>query len=96
MKQAKENRLAVDQTAIKISSGDDSSVHGTAGRFTGAALHVVGAYVAVVNTDLGTHRRRVFLTLSSAQRAVDRAIEAGHHADVVLCRLVPVRSGDAQ
>lgn len=72
-----------------------TSVPNAGAYFTDAALHVAGAYVAVVHTAHGKHRRRVFLTLSSAQSAVDRAIEAGHEADVVLCRLVPVTGGVA-
>lgn len=57
-----------------------------------AADLVAGVFVLVV-TVLGDpdprHRRRVFLQAQPAQRAADRAVERGHHAEVVLCRLVP-------
>lgn len=92
MSQERESRPGTNRTA-KISSGDDSSLPAAADYFTDAAIYVAGAYVAVVQTAHGKHRRRVFLTLSSASRAVDRAIEAGHAAEVVLCRLVPVTGG---
>lgn len=43
--------------------------------------------VAVVQTGDDRYRRRVFLTLKSAERSVLRAREAGHEAEVVLCEL---------
>ncbi|MEO7980340.1 MAG: hypothetical protein ABI807_05560 [Sporichthyaceae bacterium] len=52
--------------------------------------HVDGALVVVVCTSAGRYRRRVFLTLASAERSAERAREAGHEASVVLARLVPV------
>lgn len=60
---------------------------------------VAGVFVLVV-TVAGhpepRHRRRVFLQAQSAQRAADRAVARGHHAEVVLCRLVPeVYRGEA-
>ena len=54
---------------------------------------VNGVFVLVVDVSTESEprlRRRVFLQAQSAQRAADRAVERGHHAEVVLCRLVPV------
>lgn len=55
-----------------------------------AALYVSGAFVALVETPAGKYRRRVFLTLAAAEKAVQRAHDAGHSATVVLCQLTPV------
>lgn len=53
------------------------------------------AYVAVVEIAEGKYRRRPYLTLAAAQRAVDRAEARGVTASVTLCELVPVR-GDVE
>ena len=55
------------------------------------AAQLDGALVLVVRTPAGRFRRRCFLAVASAERAADRARAAGHHAEVVLCQLVPVR-----
>ena len=49
------------------------------------------AYVAVVEIAEGKYRRRPYLTLAAAQRAVERAEARGVTATVTLCELVPVR-----
>lgn len=49
-----------------------------------------GTYVVVVLLPHEKYRRRVFLSLASAQRHADRAELAGHRAKVVLARLEPV------
>ena len=54
------------------------------------ARQVRGTLVVVVETPGGKYRRRAFLTLASAERAVRRAEDAGHTASVVLARLEPV------
>ncbi len=54
------------------------------------ARQVRGTMVVVVETEVGKYRRRAFLTLASAQRAVERAEAAGHRASIVLARLEPV------
>ncbi len=56
---------------------------------------VRGTLVVVVETPGGKYRRRAFLTLASAQRAVARAEAAGHRASVVLARLEPVEGWPA-
>ncbi len=48
------------------------------------------ALVAVVETPKGDYRRRVFLSLHAAHRALERAGERGLEARVVLCELRPV------
>lgn len=61
-----------------------------------AADLVTGVFVLVVTVPAHPdphHRRRVYLQAQPAQRAADRAVERGHHAEVVLCRLVPEDSG---
>ncbi len=40
------------------------------------------------------YRRRVHLSLTAAQKAVQRAHERGLEAHMVLCRLEPVKAGD--
>lgn len=52
------------------------------------------ALVVIVHCASGSTRRRVYLSLTSAQRAVDRSLARGVHADLVLARLVPVPVGD--
>ena len=54
------------------------------------AQQVRGCFVLVVETPGDRYRRRTFLTLAAAERAVDRARLAGHASSVLLCRLVPV------
>lgn len=60
--------------------------------------HVDGGYVVVVHTTAGRYRRRVYLSLRSAELAVRRARERGHGARIVLAVLTPlyVVSGTAQ
>lgn len=48
------------------------------------------ALVALVQDKRGRYRRRVFLTLASAERAVDHARARGVDAQVVLVQLVPI------
>ncbi|MEZ0490786.1 hypothetical protein AB2L28_00860 [Kineococcus sp. TBRC 1896] len=54
---------------------------------------VSGALVVVVKLDGDHYRRRTFLTLKAAERAVERAQARGHQAEVVLCSLQPVEGG---
>lgn len=49
-----------------------------------------GAFVVVVETEGDRYRRRVFLTLNAAQRALERAQERGHHGALLVARLAPV------
>jgi hypothetical protein len=62
---------------------------------TTAAALITGVHVVVVETAAGKYRRRVYLSLDSAQRAADRAIMAGHPAHLILCQLTPVSGGAA-
>lgn len=92
MTQARESRPVGDQAAQTISGGYSPSVSAGDGKISPAAL-VTGVHVVVVETAVGKYRRRVYFNLSSAQRAADRAIMAGHAADVILCKLMPVSGG---
>lgn len=54
------------------------------------ALEAAAGYAVLVETGEGKYRRRLFLTLASAERAVDRARDRGKFAELVLVRVVPV------
>lgn len=62
------------------------------------ALALDGAFCVVVEVHPDKFRRRVFLSLSAAQRHVERARGRGQSARIVLARLSPayVLSGTAQ
>lgn len=51
------------------------------------AEYVQGVYVVVVETSDDRMRRRVYLNLPSAQKAVARAEDRGHEARLYLARL---------
>lgn len=51
------------------------------------AEYAQGVYVVVVETSDDRMRRRVYLNLPSAQKAVQRAQERGHEARLYLARL---------
>ena len=53
-------------------------------------MRAVTGYAVLVEAGGGKSRRRLLLSLASAERAVDRARERGHFAHLVLVRLVPV------
>lgn len=59
----------------------------TLDRTTAVAL-VTGVHVVVVETAAGKYRRRVYLSLKSAQAAADRAAMAGYPAQLILCQLI--------
>jgi hypothetical protein len=92
MTQKRENPLAGNQGARTFSRGNTPSLTPKADETTATAL-VAGVHVVVVETVHGRHRRRVYFNLPSAQRAADRAIMAGHPANVILCQLMPVTGG---
>lgn len=48
-------------------------------------------YVLIVHRSCGRYRRRCYMQLASAERAVTRARERGEYAEIVLCRVVPVQ-----
>ncbi len=54
------------------------------------AAMLSGVYVVVLTIDEDHARRRCYFNLPSAQRAADKAEQAGHVADIVLCSLDPV------
>lgn len=55
-----------------------------------AAADIANAFVVVVVSPYGNPRRRVYLSLSHATKALQRAHKRGAPASMVLCRLVPV------
>ena len=54
-----------------------------------AVLNAAAGYAVLVETGEGRYRRRLFLTLASAERAVERARERGKYAYLVLVTLTP-------
>lgn len=52
------------------------------------------AYAVLVETTEGRYRRRLMLSLHSAEKAVRRAEAAGHQAQMILVRITPVTGGD--
>lgn len=87
---AKNNRPS--NQAADISWGDAATLPADKGYATAAAL-LTGVHVVVVETPAGKYRRRVYFNLSSAQRAADRAVMAGHSVNVILCKLMPAAGG---
>lgn len=53
------------------------------------------ALVVLVTDKNGKYRRRLYLSLRSAEKAVQRARARGRDAHVILCRIEPVADGDA-
>lgn len=65
----------------------DSEVHSS---LSDASLRAaVAGYAVLVETGEGRYRRRLFLTLASAERVVNRARDRGKYAYLVLVTLTP-------
>lgn len=86
MSQTQESRPGHESKAAVNLANNSLSV-------TTASALVTGVHVVVVETPAGKYRRRVYLSLDSAQKAADRAIMAGHPSKVILCRLMPAMGG---
>ena len=54
-----------------------------------SVLNAAAGYAVLVETGEGRYRRRLFLTLASAERAVNRARDRGKYAYLVLVTLTP-------
>jgi hypothetical protein len=54
------------------------------------AHHVDGTFVLVVRTTGGKYRRRCFLSVAAAERAVRNAQADGHNATIYLAELRPL------
>ena len=54
-----------------------------------SVLAAAAGYAVLVETGEGRYRRRLFLTLASAERAVNRARARGRYAYLVLVTLTP-------
>lgn len=52
-------------------------------------LAAARGYCVIVSSDEGKYRRRVFLSLHAAERAVNRAKASGKYAAMVLAVIVP-------
>jgi hypothetical protein len=87
VKATQEDRPARECEATEVHGQANTSSVATADRL---AQYVQGVYVVVVQVGEDRLRRRVYLNLPSAQRAVERAQDRGHEASVVLCQLQPV------
>jgi hypothetical protein len=62
----------------------------TDGDILSRAADIADAFVVIVVSPYGNPRRRVYLSLSHATQAVQRAHKRGLPAGMVLCRLVPL------
>lgn len=67
--------------------GEPSDPHDT--RQNERVLAAAAGYAVLVETGEGRYRRRLFLTLASAERAVGRARDRGKYAYLVLVTLTP-------
>jgi hypothetical protein len=56
------------------------------------SLPIDSAYCVVAITPYDRPRRRVFLSLHSAMKAVERARKRGLQAELILCKLVPIQA----
>ena len=89
MNQAKENRPPVAREAdSKTLGGDTISLPDAVDMLNGVHVLMVAYKVA----GEVRYRRRFYLNLTAAQRAHDRAIQRGHAASIVLCKLAPTRA----
>ena len=84
--------VGTNHQAANIATGIDDNAHSTPPEpldAVDAAGVVDGVHVVVVRVDGEHYRRRVYLNLPSANRAVARARSRGQGAEVILCQLVP-------
>lgn len=77
--------------ATKSLDGLTPSISPIVGNWDSFAAHVDHALAVVVKTSNDRAKRRLFLTLASAERHRDKALEAGHDAEVILVALQPVQ-----
>lgn len=88
--ETKRGRPTENRAANKSIADDTSSIADLGASWDEIAEHVDGAFVVLVRTASGRYRRRVWLTLAPAERAAQKAIDAGHSATVVLAELKPL------
>ncbi|GAA1706499.1 hypothetical protein GCM10009831_15210 [Dietzia cercidiphylli] len=79
----KRSAPAVNEGAPNHPTADDSTPRHD------SALAAAAGYAVLVETGEGRYRRRLFLTLASAERAVNRARDRGKYAHLVLVTLTP-------
>ena len=80
---ANENAPAGNRGASTEPTHDDSNPRHD------SVLAAAAGYAVLVDTGEGRYRRRLFLTLASAERAVNRARDRGRYAYLVLVTLTP-------
>lgn len=79
----------------KATAGNGGAIGGEPSNPNSTATHdsvlaAAAGYAVLVETGEGRYRRRLFLTLAAAERAVRRARERGQYAELILVRVVPV------
>lgn len=90
MTHSNERRPAVTHEATESLDGLTPSISPNADQWQRLASHVDGAFVVLVETSHGRYRRRVWLTIAPAERAAQKARDAGHNAVVMLAELKPL------
>ena len=81
---AKESAPAGNEGAFRTDPDTEDAT-----REHGKVLAAAAGYAVLVETGEGRYRRRLFLTLASAERAVERARDRGKYAYLVLVTLTP-------
>ncbi len=81
---ANENAPASNEGASRLHQPAVDSTPSEAALFAAAR-----GYCVIVTSSEGKHRRRIFLSLHSAERAVQRAKARGCYAALVLAVIVP-------
>lgn len=94
----KENRPGGQTEAMKSSNVVGAGSGSIVAQMTLADedLDRAHALVVLVEDRTGRYRRRLYLSLRSAERAVARANARGADARAILCRITPVEDGEAQ
>ena len=94
----KENRPGGQTEAMKSSNLAGAGSVPSIAQMTPAEedLDRAHALVVLVEDRTGRYRRRLYLSLRSAERAGARANARGADARAILCRITPVEDGEAQ
>jgi hypothetical protein len=87
---ARESRPDGDRAASRSTGEELKSTLASRGDISGR----LDVHAVLVVTPTGNVRRRLYLSLHSAEKAAARATAAGHHAELHLCRVVPVGGED--
>jgi len=82
----RESRPGEDRAASETTGADVITKIADPADITGR----LDVHAVLVVTPAGNVRRRLYLSLHSAEKAAARATAAGHRAELHLCRVVPV------